>query len=710
MDISVTEEITTSRVSLSGAALPEPLTLVGDPDLPPPSKLECAVALGQHGIAVFPCQPNSKTPATPHGYKDATTCLSQIVECWTQNPDFNIAFCPEDAGLCVVDVDNYKGGFSRGTFEALQLPETCEVETASGGKHYYFSGSLPSTANKLAPGVDTRGRGGYVLAPGSTIDGKPYRIKVNRPAATLPDSITIRLNTAVEPKTRAEPLSEAEKVRGLKEAERFVSHLIASGKFAVEGQGGDPFTFQVAAHLHGLGLEPEEMVHVLADWNSKCEPPWNDEELLKKCQNGAEYGQNSLGAEILLLASEAFKDFGPLPSAEIPSNDDDAFWPYGAEQTWDELGQETEVPIQWLVPNLIEKGSAVALSGPGGVHKSRTAVQLGLLLQNEMPFFGRQTEKATFVYLSYEDRKQSVLRRSNDLAKGLGLPTRGKGIYLNLKDGDARKSKRPLHLMTIANDAVQLEPLWKGLRKRLQSIPGHKFVVLDSTYNTLKFIGPTKSDETLVREALGHLDTLCEETDSTILYLWHPSYAGQGRGDASGWSTAWNDAPRQKLSITRQTSKDGTTTAVFRLKNEKHSDGPDGHYLDFVYDDGCLKELGSLPREAGRAQAVEDAAIEAAKEGAPFIRNGSGKSLKEVNPAWPLASIEARLGEVPPLKEMRAILDRALADGRLRYLTYAEAPNRKAGYYPARASETFGDTGVSTPGAAARECGIEDRC
>ena len=72
--------------------------------------------------------------------------------------------------------------------------------------------------------------------------------------------------------------------------------------------------------------------------------------------------------------------------------------------------------------------------------------------------------------------------------------------------------------------------------------------------------------------ALYLLDRLCAETDSTMLYLFHPSYAGQERGDASGYSTAWHNAPRARLSIT----KDKATAGAYDLKVEKRSDGPEG--------------------------------------------------------------------------------------------------------------------------------------
>ena len=62
------------------------------------------------------------------------------------------------------------------------LPETVEVITGNGGRHVYFklpdfdeAPSIKNTAGKLGQGLDTRGDGGYVVAPPSIHpSGKAY--------------------------------------------------------------------------------------------------------------------------------------------------------------------------------------------------------------------------------------------------------------------------------------------------------------------------------------------------------------------------------------------------------------------------------------------------------------------------------------------------------------------------------------------------------
>ena len=50
------------------------------------------------------------------------------------------------------------------------------MRTPSGGLHAYFTGSDQRNGHLPAHHLDFRSRGGYVLAPPSRVDGKPYQL------------------------------------------------------------------------------------------------------------------------------------------------------------------------------------------------------------------------------------------------------------------------------------------------------------------------------------------------------------------------------------------------------------------------------------------------------------------------------------------------------------------------------------------------------
>ncbi len=129
---------------------------------------EAALAYAQEGFNVFPLQPRGKTPLTPHGLEDATSDLMTIETWWARWPDANVAIRTGD--VVVVDEDRL-GALDELAAEAHEtIPETSIVKTGSG-RHFYFLAPayqrIRNTAGKLAPGIDTRGDGGYVVAPPS---------------------------------------------------------------------------------------------------------------------------------------------------------------------------------------------------------------------------------------------------------------------------------------------------------------------------------------------------------------------------------------------------------------------------------------------------------------------------------------------------------------------------------------------------------------
>jgi hypothetical protein len=119
------------------------------------------------------CTSIGKHPHTRDGVHNSTTDTDQIQQWWTRWRNAGVGIATGGtSGLIVLDVDPDKGGA-----DSLQtlldehgpLPPGRVVRTGSGGTHHYFHHPrpLPNTASRLGPGLDTRGDGGYVVAPPS---------------------------------------------------------------------------------------------------------------------------------------------------------------------------------------------------------------------------------------------------------------------------------------------------------------------------------------------------------------------------------------------------------------------------------------------------------------------------------------------------------------------------------------------------------------
>jgi hypothetical protein len=159
----------------------------------PPSMLEWALFWADNGIPVFPlysvtpegicrcrdgaqCKSPGKHPKTFRGLKEATTDKSQIERWWRADPQANIGGATGGkARLLVVDCDPRHGGdASLHDLVEAHGPEwldTLTHKTGAGGHHFCYTYpadvDLRNTANKLAPGIDTRAEGGYVVLPPS---------------------------------------------------------------------------------------------------------------------------------------------------------------------------------------------------------------------------------------------------------------------------------------------------------------------------------------------------------------------------------------------------------------------------------------------------------------------------------------------------------------------------------------------------------------
>lgn len=141
--------------------------------------LEAALRYADLGYPVFPCAPGSKQPLTPHGYRDANTDAEQIERWWHQHPRANVALAT--AGLVVVDIDGPSNGWLVDDPERLlELAAAPMALTPHGGSHRLFRQPAGkhwrSTEGRLAPHVDTRADGGYIVVPPSVAcNAKAYR-------------------------------------------------------------------------------------------------------------------------------------------------------------------------------------------------------------------------------------------------------------------------------------------------------------------------------------------------------------------------------------------------------------------------------------------------------------------------------------------------------------------------------------------------------
>ncbi len=140
-----------------------------------------ALAYARRGWPVFPCRPGSKEPATPHGFKDATTDPERIAAWWRAAADRNVGIATGAPGPDVLDVDVRPRGSGYAAFRQLRQAGVAGdafaiVVTPSGGLHAYYPGTGQRSGRLPAHHLDLKAVGGYVLAPPSHVGGRRYHV------------------------------------------------------------------------------------------------------------------------------------------------------------------------------------------------------------------------------------------------------------------------------------------------------------------------------------------------------------------------------------------------------------------------------------------------------------------------------------------------------------------------------------------------------
>jgi hypothetical protein len=201
---------------------------------------------------------------------------------WTGRPDANVGLACGLSGVFVLDIDPRHGGDD--TLADLiarygALPATVETITGGGGRHILFASPGGIGNRPLGVGVDVRGDGGYIVAPGSVhVSGGTYEWEVSShpddvPISAAPDWLIglLRQPPAQSGHSRSAPVPER----------------------IPEGQRHDALT-RFAGILRNRGLVADEIYGCLRVVNeTRCVPPDDDAELRKLANSMMEYAVGS---------------------------------------------------------------------------------------------------------------------------------------------------------------------------------------------------------------------------------------------------------------------------------------------------------------------------------------------------------------------------------------------------------------------------------
>lgn len=341
------------------------------------SKLAAALAWAARGFRVFPLWPNSNTPFIDD-YATRATKDPVIITGWFHDCDNNIGCVPQDQ--IMVDLDVKKGHRGPEVYQSLGLPlwSTLTVRTVSGGLHLYFSG--PATANsagRIGDGIDTRGPNGYVVAPGSTINGAVYELIYDVPVQPVPQLVLDRLRAPRQRDGDQSPLIEMDTPSALLLGQRYLEDLNG----ATAGTQNNTL-FTVAAQMRDLAVSELAAAELIEErWLDKCSPAIEPDTMRAIVANAYLYAQNQPGMKHPLV------DFGEVVA---PPPEEQAIGMYVPEASsisdnpFMNFGNMTPLaflkPRPWVLHRFLLRGEVTTLLAPGGVGKSQLMLTAAMCL------------------------------------------------------------------------------------------------------------------------------------------------------------------------------------------------------------------------------------------------------------------------------------------------------------------------------------------
>lgn len=359
-----------------------------------------ALYYGTKGLAVFPCA-SDKTPLTKHGFKDATTDLTQISKWWQQDPNALIGMpTGEVTGIDVLDIDDPEE-FDKQCEQDLSANTTVKTRK---GRHIWFKRdrSQPLTSRvRPIPGADTRGDGGYVIVPPSSLADGAYYFERHEPLKPMPADLMCRVIKKPKPKTSE--AASAGKASKLAFCSIYADKALQSECQAILNakDGAQEFTLNTAAlkigslvaggELDRATAHNELMAAAMQMVDFDTANPWTESQLDAKIRRGLNHGALSPRS---------------APQSSIHGG-----------ITAQELSHKYFAPLKWIVPNVLPEGCYLLTARPK-VGKSWLGLQTSLAVALGLETLGQQVSQGKAIYLALEDNQRRLQDRLRQLRPG----------------------------------------------------------------------------------------------------------------------------------------------------------------------------------------------------------------------------------------------------------------------------------------------------
>jgi hypothetical protein len=381
---------------------------------------EVALAYAHAGFRVFPADDGLKPSKNGVDYvtpekrplfhispaNDATSDPDQIREWWAKRPSALIGLPCGVNGIVVVDTDDHGGPDGIGAFNRLVeanhgLPDgVVSVDTQSGGKHYIFrqpSGSLLGCSKGSLPGgIEVRGEGGYIIAPGTRWKDPTGAVRSWKEADYTPSLLDGRDGVPAPPQWLLESIkglssSKLDQTRSGTEHNNAPSseraYFLSALQHIPADDRDDWFKIGGAIHSSNGLLTYDDW----AEWSKKSSKfdPADQQATWAGYGNGQKLAK--VGSIIELARRHGFS--GRKYPDQSYDGLDGSEW--GSETVFSGFwfhGDMPASPVSKIIDGLLAASGVTFLGGQSGSGKSMVAVDMSVALASGQKFANRETK------------------------------------------------------------------------------------------------------------------------------------------------------------------------------------------------------------------------------------------------------------------------------------------------------------------------------
>jgi RecA-family ATPase len=581
------------------------------------ANLAAAIALATAGLAIFPASvwQNSeekwqKRPVGAEWQTRATANTEQVRAWWSNGAPIVPGIELGRANLIVIDADRHGGPDGVAALTALaadqvEWPVHPIVLTAGGGEHHIFRQPtdrppLGNGAGDLPPGLDVRGRGGWIVGPGTMRpDGKTWAPAPGSPlldqafrANTIPElpqwlADLIRPNRPQNEENQGTnnrsptPWSPAEEAR------------VRSALESISSEGRTEW-INVGMALHETGWD--NAFDIWDEW-SKTAPAAYDADDQRKTWESFSRPFNGTRITLATLFDLAIKQ--GWQDQQKPSSAPPPPLPFIDISNWD---NELPPPRQWAVLDRFPLRQTSLFSGEGSAGKSALQLHLSVAHVLGRDWLGTMPELGPAIYADAEDDRDEIHRRL------VAILDHYRATFEDVHKGGLHLISLAGHnaVLAIAGRAGKIEPtpLYKQLLEAAGDIRP-KMIGIASAANV--YAG-SELERSQVQQFISLLTKLAIVANGAVVLISHPSLTGINTDTGLSGNTAWHNSVRARCYLKGVKPEAGgePDNDLRELTFKKNNYGPISASVVLRYQNGLflpVPGVASLDRAAHEATA-----------------------------------------------------------------------------------------------------------